>query len=137
MSQIINRGRGLEIAGTSSGWTILVGMAWLAVSSAALGQAPLPGVGTELKSLSISPEKAFLRGAEQAQQLLITGHYANGGVRDLTAQARFASADPKVIRVEQRGLLVALSNGTGEITAEVQGQITRLKVTVDRADREQ
>ena len=119
-------------------WNILVGVAWLAVSSSALGQQPLPGVGTgELKSLVTSPEKAVLRGTDQVQQLVVTGHYANGGIRDLTAQARFASADPKVIRVEQHGLLVAVGNGTVEITAEVQGQRTRLSVTVDGADREQ
>jgi len=119
-------------------WPIFMVVAWMAVSHSARGQQPLPGIGTgELKSLSISPEKAFLRGAKQVQQLLISGNYDNGGVRDLTAQARFVSADPTVVRVEPRGLLVAVGNGTAEVTAEVQGQRTRLSVTVEGADREQ
>ncbi|MBL8796258.1 MAG: DUF1553 domain-containing protein [Planctomycetia bacterium] len=123
---------------SSSVWLILVAVAWLAMTPPAVSLEPLPGIGTgELKSLSTSPEKAVLRGADQVQQVLVTGHYANGGVRDLTAQAQFASADPRVVRVEQRGLLAAVGNGTTEVTAEVQGQRTRLRVTVAGTDREQ
>jgi hypothetical protein len=110
----------------------------LAVTSSSLGQQLLSGVGAgELKSLSTFPEKAALRGAGQVQQLVVTGHYANGGVRDLTAQASFASADPKVVRVEGAGLLVSVGNGLAAVTAEVQGKSVKLGITVAEAEHEQ
>ena len=71
------------------------------------------------------------------QQLVITGHYANGGIQDVTRQVRYRAVDPKVVRVDASGSLAAVHNGTTEVIAEFQGQAVKVLVTVEEADREQ
>jgi hypothetical protein len=97
---------------------------------------PIVGEG-ELRSLSALPEKVVLRGADQVQQLVVTGHFANGGVRDVTHDAVLHVVHPTVARVERGGLLVALKKGTTEVVAEVQGKSVKVPITVEGADREQ
>jgi hypothetical protein len=89
-----------------------------------------------LQSLTALPEKVILRGADQVQQVVITGHFANGGVRDLTQETIWRVADPAVVKVEPGGLLFG-KNGTTEVTAEVQGKIVKVPVAVEGAEREQ
>lgn len=96
---------------------------------------PVVGAG-ELRSLTVFPEPVTLRGADQVQQLVVTGHFANDGVRDLTSQVAWRAADPTVVRVEAGGLLVALKNGTTEVTAETQGTTVKVAVTVEGAEQE-
>src|SRR5262245_451394 len=97
-----------------------------------------PAIGSgELRSVAVFPAKACLRGAGAVQQLVVTVHYADGGVRDLTAQAAFRASDAKVLQIEGHGLLVATGTGSSEVIAEFQGKSAPLAVTVEDADREQ
>jgi hypothetical protein len=113
-------------------------MLLLAGSSAIAGPATVPMVGTGgLRSLSILPEKVTLRGADQVQQLVVTGHYANDGVRDVTQEAVLRAADPTIVGVERGRLLVARKNGVTEVTAEMEGKTAKVAVTVEGAEREQ
>jgi hypothetical protein len=91
----------------------------------------------DLRSLSVLPDRVALRGAAQVQQLLVTGHFANGGVADLTTQAAWRVVDPRVVRVEPGGLLVAQNNGSTEVMVEVRGLTVKVPVTTEGADREQ
>src|SRR5947209_1047031 len=75
-----------------------------------------------LRSVNVLPEKVVLRGAEQVQQLVATGTFANGGLRDLTSEAVYRVADAAVARVEAGGLLVAVKTGRTEVTVAVQGR---------------
>ena len=72
--------------------------------------------------LSALADKVVLRGADQLQQLVITGHYANGGIRDLTRQVKYRALDPQIVRVDANGLLTSTKNGTTEVVAELQGK---------------
>lgn len=90
----------------------------------------------ELQTLSALSEKVLLRGAGQLQQLVITGHYANGGIRDLTRQVKYRALDPQVARIDAHGLLSAAKNGTTDIVAEFQGKAVKVTVTVEEAHRE-
>lgn len=101
---------------------------------AAEGTTPVIGSGA-LRSLTALPNRVALRGADQVRQLVVTGHFANGGSRDLTRDAAWRVADPAVVRIETGGLLVGLTNGTTEVTAEVQGQHVKVPVAVEGADR--
>src|SRR5438045_626298 len=69
----------------------------------------------ELRRLSALADKVTLRGAGRLQQLIITGHYTNDGVRDLTRQVKYRVADPAIVGVDARGLLTAAANGTTEV----------------------
>src|SRR5262245_527625 len=64
----------------------------------------LPIGSGALQSLSALSEKVKLRGAGQLQQLVITGHFANGGVRDLTRQAKYRAVNTRIVRVDAGGL---------------------------------
>jgi hypothetical protein len=114
-------------------------LAWLAGGTPILAQpAAVPAIGSgELTALSVQPAQLTFEGAEQAQQLLVTGHYANGGVRDLTAQAVLHGSNSQVVRVERGGLLVSVGNGTTELTVEALGRSVKLPVRVTKADQEQ
>lgn len=91
----------------------------------------------ELRSLTVLPDKVALRGAGQVQQLVVTGHFANGGVRDLTSHVGFRAAAPSVVKVERGGLLVALKNGVTQVSAEFEGHTVRVPVTVEGCETDQ
>ena len=107
--------------------------------AAALAKADeiLPIGSGDLRSLSALSEKVLVRGAGQVQQLVITGQYANGGIRDLTRQVKYRAVDLQVVRVDSHGLLAAAKNGTTDVVAEFQGKAVKVTVTVEDADREQ
>src|ERR1022692_4881954 len=97
----------------------------------------LPIGSGDLRTLSALSEKVLVRGAGQVQHLVITGQYANGGIRDLTRQVKYRAVDPQVVRVDAHGLLAAAKNGTTDVLAEFQGKAVKVTVTVEEADREQ
>ena len=114
---------------------VLFAFTWSAALMCADDVAPI-GSG-EMRTLSALSEKAVLRGAGQLQQLVITGHYANGGVRDLTRQVKYRALDPQVATVNAHGMLTALKNGTTEVLAELDGKSVTIGIIVEGADREQ
>src|SRR4051812_19938246 len=97
----------------------------------------LPVGNGELQSLSGLAAKTTLRGAGQLQQLVVTGTYGNGGVRDLTRLVKYRVAHAPIVRVDDRGMATSVANGTTEVTAEFEGKSTKVGVTVEDADREQ
>lgn len=98
----------------------------------------VPTIGRgEPTSLSAFPALVEIRGAGELQQLVITGHFANGGVRDVTCEASYHVAESAVVRVEGAGRLVALANGLTEVVAKSAGRSVTIPVRVVQADRPQ
>jgi hypothetical protein len=97
----------------------------------------LPVGAGVLERLAPLTDKIVLHGSGQLQQLVITGHYANGGVRDLTRQVQYRVADPGVARVNAAGLVIAAANGTTQLVAETDGKSTSVAVVVKDAHHEQ
>src|SRR5262245_5772330 len=83
----------------------------------------------ELVRLTLEPAEVVLTGAGARQQLLVTGHYADGSVRDLTAAASFASDRPDRVRLEG-SVARASGNGEASITARAGGKQASARVTV-------
>jgi hypothetical protein len=82
-----------------------------------------------LVRLSVEPAEAPLVGSGARQQLLVTGHYADGSVRDLTRATSFTTDRPDRVRLE--GALVhARADGPAVVTARVGGLTVTAKVTV-------
>ena len=90
-----------------------------------------------VKGVSAFPPKLTIKGAEDAPQLAVTGDRESGRPLDVTGQARFAVADPKVARVDETGRVFPLANGGTEITAEYAGKTTKVPVSVSGMETSQ
>src|SRR5438128_14240 len=73
-------------------------------------------------SLDILPSKITIIGADRVQQIVVTGHFPNDIVRDLTSQAALRVADERIAKVGSAGLLLPVANGTTSVVAEYQGK---------------
>lgn len=92
------------------------------------------GEPARLKSLSIDPGEVVLAGARAQQQLLVTGHYDDGSVRDLTAKATYQSSRTSVVLVDESGRLRPLANGGASVTATCQGLTATVAVRIERLE---
>jgi hypothetical protein len=95
---------------------------------------PIVGSG-ELVDLSVLPEEVVIRGRDELHQLVLTGHFANGGVKDLTTKATWRVADDAIARVEDAGLLVSVGSGKTEVLTEFAGKSVPVAVTVIDGDQ--
>ncbi len=102
----------------------------LLVASAAPAEAPPPIGSGELVTLSVAPAEVSLVGVDDVQQLLVTGHFANEGVADVSHSATYRVGDPQVARIDAGGLVVALANGTTDVVVEYNGKSSTARVTV-------
>jgi hypothetical protein len=74
---------------------------------------PSPGAGAGDIRLEVFPPQFRLDGPRARMQLVVTGVAADGSMRDLTREARFASSDERVVRVVGSAALPA---GDGKAT---------------------
>lgn len=75
--------------------------------------------GAVLKNISVAPASVTLVGARAQQGLVVTGHYSDGSLRDLTDKARFVSSNPKAVKPANVGRPVLLPVGDGGATVKV------------------
>ncbi len=94
---------------------------------------PLPKPA-EVRSLSVHPQKIALKGADDAQQLILTATLADGRQQDLTGDVKYEVADAKVVRVTTGGRVIPLANGSTEVTASYGDQVVRVPVTAESCD---
>ncbi|MCS7270978.1 MAG: DUF1549 domain-containing protein, partial [Gemmataceae bacterium] len=80
--------------------------------------------------LAVQPEAVSLQGRHAAAQVLVTGHYSDGSVRDLThlAAARVEPSD--VVTVQDGLFLRPRRNGQATLVIQAGGQTARVPVTV-------
>ncbi|OYP36848.1 DUF1549 domain-containing protein [Rhodopirellula sp. MGV] len=64
-----------------------------------------------LQRISVLPDVATLAPGDQSQ-ILVSAHYDDGSVKDVTHLAKFSATDESVARVDQDGLVTV--NGSGE-----------------------
>lgn len=113
--------------------------ACLATAALASGGLAAPAAksapGPALKSISVLPTKATLVGPRAVQGLVVTGHYADGSVRDLTGAAKYFSTNPKVARIAttRRPEVVPAGSGAASVSVVVPGVATQ-KVAVQVKD---
>ncbi|HTU92207.1 MAG TPA: DUF1553 domain-containing protein, partial [Gemmataceae bacterium] len=86
-------------------------------------------------SLQVQPESIALRGRHAHQQLVVTGHYADGLVRDLTSLCAMSSETADVVAVDETGFVTPKKNGQTAIRIKAGGKTARVPVTVTDLDR--
>lgn len=125
-----------------------VGRGWLSVtavlvlaacSSAAVPTDPAkraPIIGNPV-SLLVQPEVVTLNGPRSMQQIVVTGRYADGSVRDLTQFCDLACEAPGLIDIGGGGFLTPKKNGTAGLVVKAGAQSLRVPVNVVNQDKPQ
>src|SRR2546426_551244 len=97
---------------------------FMALTQAALGNPSPQGLGDPgaLQSLSVETGRTsggefLLNGADVSQQLLVTGHFAGGQVRDLTRAVAYEVLPEGVVTVSSSGMVQPRADGSATITA--------------------
>jgi hypothetical protein len=122
----------------------LIAGAILAAAPLALGEPPRLGLGDpgELKALSLETGRTLrgeclLDGQDASQQLLVTGHFAGGQLRDLTRAVAYEVQPAGMVSVSSSGLVLPRADGSPTITARSPGGLTssiRVRVTNFRTE---
>jgi hypothetical protein len=102
----------------------LLGTSCVPLRATAEEPAPVPA------SIAVHPTQLDLRHQRQPHSLQVLGTSANGFSLDLRAQAKFASADPKVATVDEKGHVRPIANGQTQVTVTVAGQTRTVPVKV-------
>ena len=79
-------------------------------------------------SVSIEPVEAKLVGKRATRQLIVTGKYDDGSIRDLTRALEWVSLNPEVATVSPKGRVEPKGNGTATIVAR--GGSSEVKATL-------
>ncbi|MBI3412383.1 MAG: DUF1549 domain-containing protein [Planctomycetes bacterium] len=88
----------------------------------------------DLKDFQAHPKEVRLKGADQTQQLLLTG-VLDSRLQDLTGEVKFEIADPSIVRVTGSGRVMPLANGSTTITAKFGDRSASVAVTTEAMDQ--
>ncbi|MDP7274310.1 MAG: DUF1553 domain-containing protein [Planctomycetaceae bacterium] len=87
-------------------------------------------------ALEVLPRSISLSGPRANQQILVTGRYADGSLRDLTGFCRWKPVDPAMIDIDQEGLLKGRRDGATKLAVHVAGLAATIPVTVVDAHKD-
>jgi hypothetical protein len=88
-------------------------------------------------ALAVQPQTVTLTGPRSMQQLVVTGRYADGTVRDLTPFVELKAAAGDVLTVSDGQLLLPKKNGMTSLTVKAGPLQVQVPVTVREMDRAQ
>jgi len=80
-------------------------------------------------SLALAPSKYELRGNRSSLQLVATGTYSGDRIRDLTADVKYISSNPKVARVDG-SMVIPVGEGAAQITATIGDRKATAEISV-------
>jgi hypothetical protein len=83
--------------------------------------------------LSIEPPSTVLDGRRATAQLIATGHYADGSVRDLTREVSWTSAGPSIVTVHPGGRIEPRGDGQTEVCARIGSSEQKTTIRVQSA----
>jgi hypothetical protein len=83
------------------------------------------------------PGAVTLDGPHATARLLVERRDRGAFVADLTAKAKFACDNPKVLRVSEDGVISPLGDGTATVSARLGDQVARATITAKNVGREE
>ncbi len=89
---------------------------------------------SDIKALTLHPNRIVLKGMDDAQQLVLTAELQGGQLQDLTGDVKYEIADKKIARVTSTGRVLPLANGATEITAVYGDKVVKAPVAAERCD---
>src|SRR5687767_12487311 len=106
---------------------LLIALPSLTLLAAEGGLEPIV-IGNPQK-IEVYPAQFKLDSPRREMHLIVTGHYADGTVQDLTRVAEFSSTNPQIAAIE-KGRVVPAGDGQAEIVVRAGGQEVKAPVTV-------
>jgi hypothetical protein len=88
-------------------------------------------------AIVVQPATVQLTGPHSMQQLVVTGRYSDGNVRDLTAVCDVTVETPGVIELEENLFVQPKKNGATALQIKAGGQSVRVPVTVTAFEKPQ
>lgn len=86
-------------------------------------------VDAKLESISVFPEE-FVCSPGQKQQILVTAHYSDGSVRDVTHLATYKSTESGIAVVNEAGVVEVVGTGEAVIVIGYSGQFATARFLV-------
>ncbi|MCE9529962.1 MAG: DUF1549 domain-containing protein, partial [Planctomycetes bacterium] len=83
----------------------------------------------DIKALQVYPSNLSIRGSDDAPQVVISASLLSGRTIDLTADATYKVADPKIATVTKSGRVMPLGNGATTVTATFAGLSVNVALT--------
>src|SRR5206468_3941059 len=74
-------------------------------------------------------------GPRARQQLTVTGRYADGSVRDLTAFCELSCEAPDLVAIERGGYLAPRKNGSAALQVKAGNKVVKVPLAVKDLDR--
>ncbi|MCA9096877.1 MAG: DUF1549 domain-containing protein, partial [Planctomycetaceae bacterium] len=101
---------------------------WIAEGAKLNSQSP------RVTSIKLEPENPVVEDGDLLQQFRIVATYADGSVRDVTAESTIESSDQEVAKADSRGLVSTFRRGETAILGRYEGNfvVTTLAVMGDR-----
>jgi hypothetical protein len=118
---------------TCAGGSLRAGDVYAGKEPAKLDDAALPKP-SDIKSFTVYPPRIALKGADDAQQLVLTAELLNGSLQDLSGDVKYDVADKKIVRVTSTGRVLPLANGATEIIAVFGDKSVKLPVAAESCD---
>lgn len=84
-----------------------------------------------LEQLEVQPTELNLSGPRSSAQLVVSGKFADGIVRDLTRSAEYRASNQVTI---DHGFVTPVGNGSGSIEVRVGGKLQTIKLNIQRFD---
>lgn len=81
-------------------------------------------------ALVVQPSNITLNGPRAMQQIIVTGKYADGLERDLSACCTLSAEPADVVRIGENGFLQPIKEGTATLVVKTAAQTARVSVTV-------
>src|SRR5262245_17858781 len=108
---------------------IISGLIASAVGPTIAGESLEPIVIGQPQRIEVFPPAIKLQGKRRHMQMVVTGHYADGTLQDLTRAAQFTLSNPTSGRVEG-SVVYPQADGAGEIIVDVAGQQVKVPLEV-------
>lgn len=84
----------------------------------------------KVQRIEVFPKNPVIEKIGSRQQMRIVAHYADGYVKDVTAEAFIESGNTDVVEADKRGLLTTIRRGEAPVLARFEGTYAATTITV-------
>ncbi len=109
---------------------VALGLIALGLGGGGRSAAAKEAMSPTMHKVEVAPAECRLDGRRATQQMLATGWNVDGSIRDATRSVEWVVRDPRIAKVDAKGRVIPLKDGTTEVLARLGSYEVASKVTV-------